>query len=247
MGGSDIRRKFIDGVISQADRQYLNNLMQYQKAVWQRNHLLKQFFENKYFEEDSIALWDEQLEQYGMPIYEQRKKFLESFVPYFNEYFSLIADSDISDEKANIIYQSQLHDSTPLSQQLVEARKRDAFMQYSTVGVHKDDFDFYIGDYPVKKFGSQGQQKTFLLALKLAQFEYISKILNTKPLLLLDDIFDKLDFPRLTQLIRLVGSSRFGQVFITDTQQGRVESIFEANPGIDHKIFHVEVGRITES
>ncbi|MCR5423827.1 MAG: DNA replication/repair protein RecF [Bacteroidales bacterium] len=247
LGGSDVRRKFVDGVIAQADHEYLNNLMQYQKAVEQRNRLLKQFHENKYFEEESIALWDEQMVRYGQPIYERRRRFLEDFVPYFNEYFGLIADGALADETANIIYQSQLHDAVPLEQQLVEARKRDALVQYSTVGVHKDDFEFFIGDYPVKRFGSQGQQKTFLLALKLAQFEYMGKLLDTKPLLLLDDIFDKLDLPRLTQLIRLVGSSRFGQVFITDTQQGRVEAIFKENPGIDHRIFHVEVGGIIET
>ncbi|MCQ2299086.1 MAG: DNA replication/repair protein RecF [Bacteroidales bacterium] len=244
IGGSEVRRKFIDGVISQADHSYLSNLLNYQKALEQRNRLLKQFHEDRYVQEDALVVWDDQIVRYGEPIYEKRRAFLEQFLPCFNEYFALIADSEITNEKAGIVHVSQMNEPLPFSQQLLDARQKDAILQYTTVGVHKDDFDFLIGEYPVKKFGSQGQQKTFLLALKLAQFEYIFRTLGVKPMLLLDDIFDKLDLPRIKQLIRLVGSSRFGQVFITDTQQGRVESIFEETPGIDHKIFTVEAGSI---
>src|SRR5574344_80355 len=271
LGGSEMRRKFIDGVISQVDHTYLQSLIRYQKAVEQRNRLLKQFYENKNFEEDSIALWDEQLVHYGSIIYTKRQYFLKEFTPLFQEYFTQIAD--IPSETPNIHYNSQLSSiessrdyntisldseenilekdssSTPnlvdntlrdrFYQLLREAQRRDAFMQFTTVGIHKDDIDLLIADYPVKKYGSQGQQKTFLLALKLAQFDYINRHLAIKPILLLDDIFDKLDLPRVKQLIHLVGSNRFGQVFITDTQQGRVENIFFETPNVAHKIFQV--------
>lgn len=241
-GGSETRRKFVDGVISQTDRQYLQMLLQYQKALEQRNKLLKQFYEQRYFEEESIAIWDEQLIRYGAPIFEARKTFLEEFTPLFEDYFRLIANH--TDEVPVIVYQSAMLNGNDMGKLLQESRQRDAFMQYTTVGVHKDDLEFRIGEFPVKKFGSQGQQKTFLLALKLAQFEYICQHLGVKPILLLDDIFDKLDMVRVEQLVRLVGSSRFGQVFITDTQPGRVESIFENAPEIDHKIFKVAQGQI---
>lgn len=242
LGGSETRRKFMDGVMSQTDRNYLQILLQYQKALEQRNRLLKQFYEQRYFEEDSIAIWDEQLVRFGVPIHAARQQFLEEFVPLFSDYFALIANKE--DERPNIRRVSQMihseGDEAPaLDQLLVQARQRDAVMQYTTVGPHKDDLELCIGDYPVKKFGSQGQQKTFLLALKLAQFEYIRLHSGVKPILLLDDIFDKFDMLRVEQLVHLVGSSRFGQVFLTDTQPGRVESIFENAPEIGHKVFKV--------
>lgn len=259
LGGSEVRRKFIDGVISQADHTYLNTLLQYNKALDQRNHLLKSCYENRYFDKEGIALWDEQLAHHGSLIFVRRRQFIEEFSPLFSHYFSMIADEAIAHESPSLTHTSPLLDSLTISQfsddaiptieehfkaLLLQAQQRDAIMQYSTVGTHKDDIDLAIGGYPVKKFGSQGQQKTFLLALKLAQFDYIAQRLNEKPILLLDDMFDKLDMLRVRQLVRLVGSSRFGQVFITDTQQGRVESIFEETPDIDHLIFHVTPGSV---
>jgi DNA replication and repair protein RecF len=243
LGGSDARRKFIDGIISQADRGYLQNLMSYQKALEQRNRLLKQFYENQYFEDDTIAIWDEQLVRYGQPIVDARRKFLEEFMPLFEQYYLLIhPDANVS-EKPSITYLTQLEvDAAEFATQVADAHRRDAQLQYTSVGPHKDDLEFAIGQFAVKRFGSQGQQKTFLLALKLAQFEYIRAHLGTKPILLLDDIFDKLDMQRVRQLVLLVGSDRFGQVFITDTQPGRVESIFEQAPDMPHKIFTVENG-----
>lgn len=237
LGGSEVRRKFMDGVISQADHRYLQNLLQYQKAVEQRNHLLKQCYENRYFDDEAISLWDDQLVAYGQPLIESRRAFLEEFQPLFQEYFALIADK--ATEIPQIQYLSQMNESSSFAEQLKESRKRDAVLLYTTVGPHKDDLDLLLSDYAVKKFGSQGQQKTYLLALKLAQFEYICRQTGVKPILLLDDVFDKLDLVRVKQLVRLVGSTRFGQVFITDTQQGRVESIFEENPDIDHQIFQL--------
>ena len=237
LGGSEVRRKFMDGVISQADKSYLQSLLQYQKAVEQRNRLLKQCYEDRYFDEEAIALWDEQLVRFGEPIHEARCRFLEGFMPLFRNYFALISNQVA--EVPAIEHLSQLREPTPFADQLREARKRDSVVLYTTAGPHKDDLDFLLSDYQVRKFGSQGQQKTYLLALKLAQFEYISQQTGIKPILLLDDIFDKLDLLRVKQLVRLVGSTRFGQVFITDTQEGRVEAIFEESPDMEHRIFNL--------
>lgn len=236
-GGSEIRRKFLDGVISQTDNLYLEQLLQYQKALEQRNKLLKTFYENRYFDEAMLSLWDEQIVRLGTPIYETRKSFLESFIPIFSSYYTMISAVK---EPVFIEYDSQLHDEDFMNL-LHSAWTKDAYTQYTTVGIHKDDLNFKIGVelFPIKKFGSQGQQKTFVLALKLAQFEYIANSKKIKPILLLDDVFDKLDILRVKQLINLVGSDRFGQVFLTDTQQGRVEAIFE-DSAIEHKIFTIE-------
>ena len=238
-GGSEVRRKFVDGVISQTDRGYLDHLLQYQKALVQRNRLLKQFYEDQQWDEASIAIWDEQLVRHGELLYDGRKRFLEEFLPLFNEYYSWISNSG---EKATVEYVSNAE--VPLQQQLTEARRNDRYAQYTTVGPHKDDVTLGIDDYPVKKFGSQGQQKTFLLALKLGQFEYIYQRSGVKPILLLDDIFDKLDMVRVKQLVHLVGSERFGQVFLTDTQPGRVEDIFAEIPHVEHRLFEVTRGKL---
>ncbi len=248
LGGSEVRRKFMDGIISQVDRNYLQLLLGYQKALEQRNRLLKQFYENRYFEEDSIALWNEQLVRFGEPIVAARQAFLRDFSPRFEHYYKLIHPDAADSERPSIVYNTQLSDQEPaFDAQLASAQRRDAQMQFTTVGPHKDDLDFFVSDFAVKRFASQGQQKTFLLALKLAQFDYINERLGTKPILLLDDIFDKLDMLRVSQLVLLVGSDRFGQVFITDTQQGRVETIFSQAPDMPHKIFHVEQGMLTNS
>lgn len=245
MGGSEVRRKFIDGIISQVDKVYLRHLLDYQKALDQRNRLLKQFYENRYFEEDSIAVWDEQLVRNGEPIVAARRTFLDEFCPLFEKYYYLIHPDAPNSEPPTIVYESQFGETLPsMEEQLRSSYRRDAQVQYTTIGPHKEDLQFGIGDFPAKRFGSQGQQKTFLLALKLAQFEYIQAHTATKPILLLDDIFDKLDMQRVSQLVLLVGSDRFGQVFITDTQQGRVESIFMQAPDMPHKIFRVEKSKL---
>lgn len=247
LGGSEVRRKFMDGIISQVDRNYLQQLLSYHKALEQRNRLLKQFYENRYFEEDSIALWDEQLVRFGEPVVDARRAFLLDFAPRFEHYYRLIHPDAAANESPHIVYDCQLGDDHPsLADQLKESQRRDAQLQYTTVGPHKDDLDFYVSDFAVKRFASQGQQKTFLLALKLAQFDYINERLSVKPILLLDDVFDKLDMLRVSQLVLLVGSDRFGQVFITDTQQGRVESIFRQAPNMPHKIFQVSNGALEE-
>ena len=239
LGGSDVRRKFLDGVVSQTDKQYLEHLLQYQRALEQRNRLLKQFYEERRWDEASVSVWDEQLVRHGEMLYSGRREFMEGFRPLFEEYFGWITGGG---EVGEVRYVQLSTDD--LASQLMEARQHDRYAQYTTVGPHKDDIELTVGGMAVKRFGSQGQQKTFVLALKLAQFEYIYRHGGVKPVLLLDDVFDKLDLARVTQLVRLVGSDRFGQVFLTDTQPGRVERIFEEMPQVEHRIFTVADGNL---
>ena len=239
LGGSEVRRRFMDGIISQTDPVYLDNLLSYSKAVQQRNILLKSFYENRYFEEEHIAVWDEQLVRYGLPLMEARKEFLTRFEPLFEQYYALIHPQAAGgEEKPQVTSVQTLAEegAEAYAAGLQQSRQRDAMLQYTTLGPHRDDLDFTLSGFSLKRAASQGQQKTFLLALKLAQFEYIHNAMGTKPILLLDDIFDKLDIPRVKRLLMLVGSDRFGQVFITDTQEGRVESIFQSSQPLSHTI-----------
>lgn len=239
-GGSDQRRKFVDGVISQTDRSYLEHLIGYTKALEQRNRLLKQMWEDRLWDDTMVTIWDDQLCRHGEYLYESRRRFTDDFIPLFGEYYHYIAGAD---EPGAISYN---RDPNPLSLQLENCRQADRHSQYTNAGPHKDDFLFMLdNDMNVKRFGSQGQQKSFALALKLAQFQYLFNHTGTKPILLLDDIFDKLDLLRVKQLIALVGSDRFGQVLLTDTQPGRVQTLFHELPNLDHRIFSVESGKIT--
>ncbi|CAM1366080.1 DNA replication/repair protein RecF [Tenacibaculum xiamenense] len=221
--GSDTRRKFIDGVISQQDKKYLQSLLAYGKVVQQRNALLKFFAANRTFDALNLKVYDEQLIQYGTVIHEKRKAFLEQFVPIFNKKHEVISGNE---EKVNLKYKSQLFEND-FETLLAKSLEKDKIIQYTTVGVHKDDLSFEIGEYPIKKFGSQGQQKSFLIALKLAQFEFIKQQVNITPILLLDDIFDKLDENRVAQIIDLVNQEEFGQIFITDTHADRTKMVIE--------------------
>ena len=240
-GGSELRRRFVDGVISQTDRAYLDHLIQYNKALEQRNRLLKQMWEDRVWEEAMVSVWDQQLSLHGEYLYTRRQQFIAAFIPLFQEYYHNIAGAD---EPGSVQYQ---HDDRPLDLQLFESRQADKYSQYTTCGPHKDDFIFSLeDDMPLKRFGSQGQQKSFALALKLAQFQYLNDSLGQKPILLLDDIFDKLDMVRVKQLIALVGSERFGQVLLTDTQPGRVQSIFDELPSLEHRLFEVTKGEVNE-
>jgi len=233
--GSEVRRKFIDGVISQFDKPYLENLLKYNKALTQRNALLKQFWDNQFFDADSLELWNLQMAQYAMPIYQTRKKFLDEFIPVFQKYYELISGNR---EEVSLAYHSQLNDSdfTSLFKLHLDA---DLKSHHTKVGIHKDDLAFLISNHSVKKYGSQGQKKTYLLALKLAQFEMIKKIKGKKPILLLDDIFDKLDRTRVQALLALVSAHNFGQIFISDTNATRVKELFK-NIGIEPKMFEVK-------
>ncbi|MFT6322598.1 MAG: DNA replication and repair protein RecF, partial [Halieaceae bacterium] len=232
--GSEIRRKFIDGVISQYDKVYLENLMKYNKAVIQRNALLKSFSENQFFDQDSLDLWDMQMTQYAEPIYATRTQFLMDFIPVFQKYYELISGNK---EEVSLSYISQLNDHSfeSLFKENLAAELRSA---HTKVGIHKDDLEFLIDGHSVKKYGSQGQQKTYLLALKLAQFEIIKNIKGKKPILLLDDIFDKLDSQRVKALMKLVSDHNFGQIFISDTNSKRVIDLFD-DIDIEPRVFEV--------
>ncbi len=232
--GSEIRRKYMDSVISQFDRLYLDDLINYNKALAQRNALLKAFAERHAFDAAALEIWDDQLVRLGVEIHRKRGAFLESFVPVFREYYRLLSGNA---EEVGILYLSQLHDS-PLQELMAASLHRDRSAQFTTSGVHKDDLEFLLDGYPVKKYGSQGQQKSFVVAIKLAQFDYTRRIKGYKPILLLDDVFDKLDDHRVEQLIKMVSEHSFGQVFITDTQEEKIRNIFDRIP-IDHKIFRI--------
>ena len=219
--GSDTRRKFIDGVISQQDKDYLKDLISYNKVLSQRNALLKYFAANRTFDAANLEVYDDQLIGYGSRIYEKRKAFLEKFIPIFNRKYQIISNDK---EQVNLSYKSQLHTAS-LEELLRKALEKDKVLQFTTVGVHKDDLSFEIGDYPMKKFGSQGQQKSYLIALKFAQFEFIKEQSQLTPILLLDDIFDKLDESRVSHIVDLVNNDEFGQIFITDTHSDRTENV----------------------
>lgn len=230
--GSETRRKFIDTVISQLDSTYLHELIQYQKIVSQRNALLKYFALNHVFETDTLSIYNEQLNSLGQPLFEKRKKFIEDFVPIFNKHHQAITNSA---ETVQLVYESQLHEMDTL--QLLEQNiGKDRALQYTSVGIHKDDLAFQIDHYPIKKFGSQGQQKSFLIALKLAQFEFVKKQSGEKPILLFDDIFDKLDESRVSKIVAMVNQEEFGQLFISDTHPERTENIVKTTHQ-SYKIF----------
>ena len=233
--GSGIRRKFIDSVISQSDKSYLQTLLSYNKVLTQRNSMLKYFAANRTFDALSLLVYNEQLEKYGNVIFEKRKLFLEAFIPIFKERYAAITNSE---ESVNLKYKSQLIDVDFKS--LFETNiDKDRVLQYTSVGIHKDDLTFEIEKYSIKKFGSQGQQKSYLIALKLAQFEFIKKQSNVTPILLLDDIFDKLDENRVAQIVDLVNNDAFGQIFITDTHFDRTESVIKKS-NQEYEIFKLD-------
>ncbi|WP_299123460.1 DNA replication and repair protein RecF [uncultured Winogradskyella sp.] len=221
--GSDTRRKFIDSVISQSDKTYLSELINYNKALAQRNALLKYFALNNTFNADTLAIYNEQLHNYGTEIFKKRDAFLKTFIPIFKERYEAISQSK---EVIDLKYKSDLFDGE-LKDLLDKNVNKDKALQYSSVGAHKDDLVFLIDGFPIKKFGSQGQQKSFLIALKLAQFDFIKQQSGVSPILLLDDIFDKLDENRVAQIISLVDDDHFGQIFISDTHAERTEDVIK--------------------
>ncbi len=219
--GSSTRRKFIDSVISQSDKSYLSYLIKYSKVLEQRNALLKYFALNHTFNKDTLDIYNNQLTEFGTYIFEKRERFLKTFIPIFKSRYKAISDNS---EDVNLVYHSDLFDDH-LTTLLENALNKDKALQYTSVGIHKDDLHFNIDGHPIKKFGSQGQQKSFLIALKLAQFDFIKNQSGVNPILLLDDIFDKLDERRVAQIIKLVDDENFGQLFITDTHAERTENV----------------------
>lgn len=222
MEGSEERRRFMDNVISQTDTHYLDELIMYNRHLLNRNALLKQIAVTRSYDPTLLEIYNEQLVQSGVQIFAKRRQFMEEFIPLFNHYYQFLTADQ---EMVSLQYQSQLAD-TPFEQLLLQSIEKDKILERTTMGIHKDELVFTITDMPLKKFGSQGQQKSFLIALKLAQYAYLQKYKGFKPLLLLDDIFDKLDDSRLHKLMQMVSHHDFGQIFITDTGRERVQAVF---------------------
>lgn len=223
------RRKFLDSMISQTDSDYLFNLIQYQKTVQQRNALLKSFAKNRYFDGDNLEIYNEPLIKFGTKIFLKRQKFTNSILPLIQSYYEIISKGN---EKVTVNYQSDLQEEFDENQPdqkfrnlLTQNLEKDRMLTYTSKGVHKDDLLFDMNGNSLKKIGSQGQQKSFLIALKLSQMNRIKELTGKTPILLLDDIFDKLDDSRVSQLIELVNQEHFGQIFITDTSKERTENV----------------------
>ncbi len=237
--GSEERRKFIDNVISQTDNSYLDELIVYNKVLANRNALLKLIADTGRYDPSLLEVLDEQIAASGNRIFEKRKAFMESFTEIFNKHYQYLSDNV---EQVELTYESQLlqDDFAGLLKKNIE---KDRVLERTTAGIHKDDLLFSIHGMPMKKFGSQGQQKSFLIALKLAQYSFLHRQNGFKPILLLDDIFDKLDDQRVTKLMQMISNHDFGQVFITDTNVSRVKNIF-SEIGVDIKLFKVKGGEI---
>ena len=234
--GSDERRKFIDGVISQYDRKYLTALLQYNHALKQRNALLK----NENLSDDSLfEIWEEMMAEHGAYIHDRRKVFIEEFIPIFQQIYEFISSGN---EKISLTYRSQLAEEE-LKSRLLRTRERDKLIGYSTGGIHKDELEMMLDDYPIKRVGSQGQNKTYLISLKLAQFDFLKKTHGIAPILLLDDIFDKLDAERVKKIVELVSGDRFGQIFISDTNRKHLDEIL-AQINQSSTVFEVVDGEI---
>lgn len=243
--GSEERRRFMDGVISQYNRAYLEHLTQYNALLKQRNALLKQY-ENESSDALPVALFEVlelQMVQHAEPIYAERVKFIEQFTPYFQQVYSAVSGDK---EQVSLGYVSQLHERD-LTDALARTRSRDILLGWTSQGIHKDELEMKLGDYPLKRVGSQGQQKSYLLAMKLGQALYLSSecTMMKKPIMLLDDIFDKLDSERVERIVQLVVGQQFGQIFITDTDRQHLTTILRENAR-DAKIWHVENGEVTE-
>lgn len=236
-GGSEERRRFMDVVISQFDREYLDALIRYNKALQQRNTLLKADMEP---DEELMLVWEEMMASAGVLVYQKRKDFIDEFIPVFQSYYSYISQDG---EEVSLSYKSDLEKEDFLAL-LEKNRQKDRIMGYSLKGIHKDDLVMQLGEFPIKREGSQGQNKTYLIALKLAQFDFLKRTgSQTTPLVLLDDIFDKLDASRVEQIVKLVSGDNFGQIFITDTNREHLDKILHEQKG-DYTVFEVESGSV---
>jgi DNA replication and repair protein RecF len=239
--GSEERRKFLNKIISQYNAEYLDSVLKYSKALQHRNRLLKDFKTSGKFDNDALQIWDSQLVKYGTYVFRERKSLVEELIPVFQEHYSMICSGK---EKVRLSYKSHLSEGS-FSEALVNSVSKDRFLEYTTIGIHKDDLLLEMNDHPVKSLGSQGQQKSYLVALKLAKFDYISRKSGISPILLLDDIFDKFDAERVEQIIRLVGNQKFGQIFITDTHQSRLHEILSSHD-TDYKLFRINNNSVDE-
>ena len=231
---AETRRKLMDTTVSQNDKQYLNALMAYNRALTQRNTTLKYFASNRTYDAEMIGLYNEQLAHNATIIFGARKAFASELLPLLTHYYQLLSGGK---ETVGVRYKSALHDSS-MDELLTENESKDRVLQYTSSGTHRDDLVFHLGEHPIKRVGSQGQQKSFLIALKLAQFEITKRHLGMPPLLLLDDIFDKLDEGRVANLLSLVHTEEFGQIFITDTHPERMLELSE-NLKLNHSTFEI--------
>lgn len=234
-GGSENRRKLMDVVISQYQPAYIDSLNRYNTALQQRNALLKT-------EEEPdltlMQLWEEEMAREGEAIYKMRDDFIKSLAPVFQKIYEQIS---CGKELVGLNYTTHCQRG-PLLEVIQRDRLKDRAVGYSLHGVHRDDLEMTINGYPLRKEGSQGQLKTFVISLKLAQFDFLRKTArHTTPLLLLDDIFDKLDATRVEQIVKLVSGDKFGQIFITDTNRDHLDSIL-AKSQLPHNIYHVKDG-----
>ena len=234
LGGSEERRRFMDVAISQHDKEYLTQLINYDKALQQRNALLKQEEEP---DAELLGLWEEMMAQTGEIIYQRRKEFIEGLTPIFQHFYGQISGDN---ETVSLAYSSHGERGSLLAT-IRNGRAKDRIMGYSLHGVHKDDLVMQLGGYPIKREGSQGQSKTYLIALKLAQFDYLRRLGSKVPILLLDDIFDRLDTSRVEQIIRLVSGDTFGQIFITDVNRGHLDRLVSSATG-DYRLYAVSGG-----
>ena len=255
--GSDERRRFMDVVIGQTDRAYLEHLNLYNALVKQRNALLKQYGDSGQpsIPDELFEVIEMQMVPHAMYIFAQRKAFVEAFVPLFADLYKTIAEVE---EMPQLTYRSQLFDRE-LGEALQRTRQRDLILGWTSQGIHKDELEMQLGDYPLRRVGSQGQQKTYLIAMKLAQALYLSSqqsaVSSRKPILLLDDIFDKLDATRVARIVNLVRGEQFGQIFLTDTDRQHLTDIVrpigtidgEIQPLDSSKVFYVSGGDFREA
>lgn len=234
MDAADERRRYLNGFISQLDRSYLASMMRYNAVLAERNRFLKSSSD-----EQMLLIYDMQLAEHGTKVYERRGAVVEQMRGLVEEYYRYLSGDK---ETVEIAYRSEL-EQMPLSELLLRSRERDIINQFTCSGVHRDDLVFKIGGYPLRKYGSQGQQKSFLMALKLAQFRMLAEHTQERPILLLDDLFDKLDIGRVQRLLSLVSAEEFGQIFITDCNKLRLEDTL-LSAGVEYKLFKVEAGEV---
>lgn len=239
LDGSEIRRNFIDSIISIYDKEYLNALVYYKKVLEQRSSLLKKFSITKSFNKEFLDIYDEKLSKFAPIIFNARKNFIKEFMPLFKEYYKKISDRD---EQSEIIYESHLFDSS-MDSLLQNNIEKDRILQRTTHGVHKDELVLKLNSRLLRKTGSQGQQKSFLIAMKFAKSDFLKNHTGLKPILLLDDLFDKLDAQRIANVVKLVGNEQFGQIFITHTNKSRLNEIL-SNANSDFSIFEIDNGTL---
>ncbi len=236
-GPSDERRRFLDITASQIDHSYLNALQAYTRILTQRNALLKKALETGRLDKSMLQVYDDELALHAELIHQKRQAFVTELTPDFNSVYAAISGDR---EQVGLEYSSPLNERT-LSEILKQNFERDRAMGRTSSGTHRDDLELMMDGHTVRRFGSQGQQKSFLIALKLAQYQLLYRHKGIKPFLLLDDIFDKLDAGRSARLLHHISDTSFGQIFITDTQRARIEGIFTSHPS-PPEIFEVEGG-----